>query len=146
MELPGYERVASFGTAAEAEVVRGLLAASGIDARIVGSHLAREHIPSGEIAVLVPAADALHAREIIASARGPDSSSSAPGPVRRVAPLWRTAIAVGLSFSVVGALALLVQPRARETGRAFIIVGLLLAVLAALVGTVERARRDRRRE
>jgi hypothetical protein len=147
VKFPGYERVASFATAAEAEVVRGLLAASGIDARVAGTnHLAREHIPSGEIAVLVPAAEVAHAREIIASARAPDAPGAPPRAAGPIPPLWRTAVVVGLSSSVVGALALLLQPGARAAGQAFVVVGALLAVLGALAGSRQRTRRPRRRD
>jgi ubiquinone/menaquinone biosynthesis C-methylase UbiE len=70
---PGYERVATFSSAAEAEVVRALLVASGIDARIAQTgQLLREHVPAGELAVLVPAADVRTARELVASARAAD--------------------------------------------------------------------------
>ncbi len=147
MAFPGYERVASFDTAAEAEVVRALLAASGIDARVAGtSHLAREHFPDGEVAVLVPAAEVARAREIIASARVPDAPGGGPSPARPIPPLWRTAVVVGLSFSAIGALALFFQPRARETGQALLIVGALLAALAGSVQRIQRIQRSRRRD
>jgi hypothetical protein len=154
--LPGYEPVATYGSAAEAEVVRSLLAASGIDARVAGAgHLLREHVPAGEISVLVPAAEVGQAREIIASAREPappeltprepsrpPSASRAPRPP---GSLWRSGIVVGLSFSAFGALTLLFQPGAVEAGRRYVVVGLLFAVVGAIGGAVQRARRARGR-
>jgi hypothetical protein len=145
--MTGYERVATFGTAAEAEVVRGLLEASGIEARVGGTdHLAREHIPSGGIAVLVRAEDVRQAQEIIASARAAEPPASAPRvPERPGSSAWASAVIVGLMFSVAGALALLLRPGRRDSARAFIIVGLVLAVAGTLGVSVQRARRARGR-
>jgi hypothetical protein len=141
--LPGYEPAATFASAAEAEVVRGLLAASGIDARVVGAgHLLREHVPAGEIAVLVPVAELAQAREIVASARATEAAEPAPVPraPRRSGSLWRSVMVVGLSFSAFGALTLLFQPGAREAGQRHVIIGLLFAVAGAIGATLHRAR------
>lgn len=147
MTFPGFERVACFPTAAEAEVVRGLLAASGIDARIDGTnHLAREHIPSGELAILVPAAELAQAREIIAIARVPDEPGAAPRPPRPVPVLWKAAVGVGLSLVVVGAVGLVLAPGAGSTSEAFFVVGGLLAAFGVLAGRLGRRERARFRD
>lgn len=147
MAFPGFERVACFPTAAEAEVVRGLLNASAIDARIEGTNsLAREHIPSGEIAVLVPASDVARAREIIASARVPEEPGAAARRQRPVPVLWKSAVVVGLSFIAVGAVAVFLAPGARDASGSFLVMGALLATVGALAGRLERRDRGRSRD
>jgi hypothetical protein len=144
MAFPGFERVASFASVAEAEVVRGLLAASAIEARVAGtSHLAREHFPSGEMAVLVPEAEVARAREIIASARAPDDGRSPARPATRPVPvLSKVVVAVGLALVAGGAVPFF-APAAGEPSPALLVAGLVLAALGLLAGRGERRARVR---
>lgn len=142
MGFLGFERVACFPTAAEAEVVRGLLAASAIDARVAGTnHLAREQFPSGDIAVLVPEEEVARAREIIASARVPEEPGPAPRASQPVPVLRGAALVLGLLLASGGAVLLFAAPGTGETAQGLLVAGAVLASVAALAGRRERVRR-----